>query len=354
MRRIMLVIGAVVVVVVVVLASATAGYWVLREKKVARDPTGDLVFTRHVEVDKVTSENGIEFVAGFPDALYVVGVDGSDRRLLARNAAEAAVSPDGRRIAFTRGGGVWIMERDGSHAKRLVRAASEPVWSPDGKTIYFSRWVEADLGESIFSIHDDGTHLARLTRAKGMEDMDPDRPHGCWQIHSDPSASPDGRSLAFTEQRNLCDGFSYIRVVSAEGNPLQVPFHLLSDGSDTFSTNHAAAWSPDGRRLAYGHYGRGAGLYVSRSDGSPTQLIADGDDPAWSPDNEWIAFVSIRPPGRYPANSGIWLVRGDGSQQHTVTRPAPCVDLDPGIPAPPTRCSSYYDPAWLPPLDTES
>lgn len=354
MRRIMLVTG--VLVVAVVLSSATAGQWLLRGKN-AGGPESELLFTRHVEVDKITSENGIEPVAVFPEDLYIVGVDGSNRRLLARNAAEAAVSPNGRRIAFARDGGVWIMERDGSHAKRLVKAASTPAWSPDGKTIYFARWVEADLGASLFSIREDGTHLVRLTHAKGMKDADPTRPHGCFQYHSDPSPAPDGRSLAFTEQRNICDGLSYIGVVSADGHPLQMPFRLLSDGRDTFgretfSANRAAAWSPDGRQLAYSHYGRAAGLYVSRTDRSPPLLIADGgvDNPAWSPEREWIAFVSARPPETYYAGSAIELVRVDGSHRRTVTRPTlACADLfRTETPTPPTRCSSYSDPAWLP------
>ena len=196
MRRTLLLVGA--AAVAVMLVSATAGYWVSRERTTA-NPTGELVFTHQVEVGKVTIEDGIVSLSVLPADLYVVGVDGSNRRLLARNAGGAAVSPDGRRIAFTRDGAVWVMQRDGSRGKRLVMTASDPAWSPDGKTIYFSRWVEADLGSSLFSIQDDGTHLVRLTRARGEEDMDPQRPHGCWQFHLEPSPSPDGRSVAFTE-----------------------------------------------------------------------------------------------------------------------------------------------------------
>ena len=355
MRRMTLFTSA--VVVAVVLVSATAGYRVLRGRTTAGNPTGELVFSRQAEVNKVTSEDGIVSLAVFPEDLYVVGVDGSNRRLLARNAGDAAVSPDGSRIAFTRDGAVWIMQRDGSRGTRLVRAASEPAWSPDGKTIYFSRWVEADLGSSLFSIRDDGTHLVRLTRAKGEEDADPNRPHGCWQYHQEPAPSPDGRSVAFTEDPNACDGLRYVRVVSPEGHPLQVPFRLLSATTRMFTANHAAAWSPDGRQLAYSGWddpNEAAGLYVSRSDRSPTRRIAVGDNPAWSPDGEWIAFAASRPSGRYPPNSGIWLVRADGTDQHTVTRPAPCADFSADTPAPPTRCTSYSDPAWLPVLDRQS
>jgi Tol biopolymer transport system component len=355
MRRMLLVMGA--AAVVVVLVSATVGYRVLREPATAGTPKGEIVFTRQVEVDKVTAVDGIVGLAVLPADLYVVGVDGSNRRLLTRHAAAAAVSPDGRRIAFTRNGAVWIMQRDTSKAKRLARAASGPAWSPDGTTIYFSRWVEADLGESLFSIRDDGTHLVRLTRATGEEDADPTRPHACWQYHQGPSPSPDGRAVAFTEQPNACDGLSDIRVVSPEGDPLQMPFRVLSAAPGTFMANYGAAWSPDGRQLAYGGWddpNTDAGLYVSRSDKSPTRRIAVGANPAWSPDSEWIAFSASHPPGRYPSNSGISLVRADGSLQHIVTQPTSCAVLDASIPAPATRCTSYGDPAWLPAAGTQS
>jgi Tol biopolymer transport system component len=352
-RRIVLLVGA--AAVAVVLASAAAGFWVSSEGPAESEPRGELVFTRLVEVDKVTSEDGIVGLSGPYEDLYVVGVDGSNRRLLARNAGDAAVSPDGRRIAFARNGAVWIMQRDGSGARRLVQAASEPAWSPVGTTVYFSRWIEADRGSSLFSIRADGTHLVRLTRAKGEEDMDPERPHGCWQMHEEPSPSPDGRVVAFTEAPNVCEGLSHVRVVSPEGRPLRLPFRTLADGAGTsnFNTAYAAAWSPDGRQLAYGGVDRSSqesGLYLSRSDGTPTRrLVVAAGNPAWSPDSEWIAFAASRPPGRYPPNSGIWLVRRDGSRRRIVTRPAPCAVLDASTPAPPTRCASFDAPAWLPP-----
>ena len=172
MRRPILLVAFVAVAFVMV--SVTAGYRVLRVRTTAGNPTGELVFTRQVEVSKVTSEDGIVSLGTPLEDLYVVGVDGSHRRLLARNAADAAVSPDGRRIAFTRGRAVWIMQRDGSQGKRLARAASDPAWSPDGKTIYFSRWVEADLGISLFSIRDDGTHARPVDASAGGGGLGPE------------------------------------------------------------------------------------------------------------------------------------------------------------------------------------
>ena len=50
-------------------------------------------------------------------------------------------SPDGRTIAFTRGGQIWLMDADGRGERQLTKissGAANPVWSPDGKWIAFN------------------------------------------------------------------------------------------------------------------------------------------------------------------------------------------------------------------------
>jgi dipeptidyl aminopeptidase/acylaminoacyl peptidase len=50
-------------------------------------------------------------------------------------------SPDGRTIAYTTGGQIWLMDADGGHKRQLTRISSgagNPVWSPDAKWIAFN------------------------------------------------------------------------------------------------------------------------------------------------------------------------------------------------------------------------
>ena len=50
-------------------------------------------------------------------------------------------SPDGRTIAFIKGGQVWLMDADGRGERQLTKissGAANPVWSPDGKWIAFN------------------------------------------------------------------------------------------------------------------------------------------------------------------------------------------------------------------------
>lgn len=48
-------------------------------------------------------------------------------------------SPNGKQLAFLKGGQLWTMKADGTAKRRLTtRAASGPSWAPDGKSIAFA------------------------------------------------------------------------------------------------------------------------------------------------------------------------------------------------------------------------
>ncbi len=80
-----------------------------------------------------------------------------------------------------------------------------------------------------------------------------------------------------------------------------------------------AAWSPDGRRIAFVSDRDGLGeIYVMNADGSGqtnlTNNPADDLDPAWSPDGKRITFASERD-GDYE----IYVMNADGSGQTRLT-----------------------------------
>jgi TolB protein len=111
-------------------------------------------------------------------------------------------SPDGKRIAFTirpfirtPGGGpkgqIAVINTDGSGFTHLtdvgVDSSDSPCWSPDGKQIAFER------GGSIFVMDADGTNERALAR-------------GGWNLS--PTWSPDGTRIAFVSLRNSTCGTS--------------------------------------------------------------------------------------------------------------------------------------------------
>ncbi|MFC0041749.1 protein kinase domain-containing protein [Actinomadura rayongensis] len=82
-------------------------------------------------------------------------------------AGDPAWSPDGRRIAYTRGkdpGEIWVMNADGTGGHRVTTGAeneSDPSWSPDGRWIAYVRGPFTD--SVVHAIRADGTGDRVLT-----------------------------------------------------------------------------------------------------------------------------------------------------------------------------------------------
>ena len=86
----------------------------------------------------------------------------------------------------------------------------------------------------------------------------------------------------------------------------------------------APAWSPDGRKIAFGRDRDGSNdeIYVINADGSgQRRLTQSGRQPLWSPDGQKIAFTSKR-----NGNDDIYVMNPDGSGQRNLTRNPARVD----------------------------
>src|SRR5262249_35718579 len=86
-----------------------------------------------------------------------------------------AWSPDGRRIAFERNDGVYVMDRDGRHSHKVTverYQTGAPAWSPDGTRLayvactapFLSRPCEHQYGFDVYTIRVDGHGKRRITR----------------------------------------------------------------------------------------------------------------------------------------------------------------------------------------------
>lgn len=182
-------------------------------------------------------------------------------------------SPDGKRIAWSRGDSVYVMNADGSGMRRVSQTPVDdkrypealtylPRWSPDCTRLAYTYQAIAGAAPELHVVNVDGSGDRRLA-AGGA-----------------PRWSPTGQRLSFIRGGDVW-------TIAADGSAAR---RLTDDGTDIA----AASWSPDGTRLAEA---RSAGLYVLRADGggqtriASTQRPSPGLAPEWSPSGGQIAFI---------------------------------------------------------------
>jgi Tol biopolymer transport system component len=222
-------------------------------------------------------------------------------------------SPDGTRIVFEREqdgnvpGGIWVVNADGFDATQIAEDGRVPNWSPDGSTIAFVRLQGP--GESLYLMDADGSDVRPLTPAGSVQG---DR---LWY----PTWSPDGSEIAFVSfHGNETD----VYVMKADGSGVR----QLASNLEVFGP---PAWSPDGASITLAINGQlngpVGGIALLATDGSGDMTFVPGtrteypnyvDNPTWSPDGRWLAYVQ--------GHSGqIMVVRPDGSDGQTF-------QVDPG------------------------
>jgi len=194
-----------------------------------------------------------------------------------------SISPDGKYIAFSYMGDIWIADTSGKDILRLTANPADdimPLWTPDGKTIVFASNRDGDY--DIYKINLYGGGPEQLT------------------FHSDAEypedISPDGKFILFRSHRNFHYHRPYVlfKININGGNPTRVINDFSSFG----------AYSPDGKKLAFirkyfkfqtRKYKGGAHPVIWIHQNNKFEKAVDFDCinayPLWKSDNELI-FVS--------------------------------------------------------------
>lgn len=213
--------------------------------------------------------SGIRFTApvdGQRD-VHIIVTASQEVRQLTRTAAsegDAAVSPDGRLIAYVAPNGahraLWLAGPDGDDARVLLSSEQldyfSPVWSPDGTRLTF--YSEArDNRDQIWIVDATSGNARRVTDGTGHNTF--------------PSWSPDGTHLLYT--RSSGDpGASDGELIS---HPLDGPPVALGVSGGVF----VGVWSPDGKSVAFTRFGADAAapfdtdLIIADADGRNERVI---------------------------------------------------------------------------------
>ena len=257
-----------------------------------------------------------------------------------------AWAPDGGSIAVGMSGSIWSVDPATGIATELVRSEdylSSPNWSPDGRWLVYT--ADAGSGPIQLEVLDtgtgeihrltddaeiyvdprfspDGTRLAYVsTRPSGFfniyireiangawagdeiavsydNSFGRDRLYfGPWDMHISPSWLPSGEELLIVSNRDVPLGSGNVFRIPARENGIDSRVAVLEEQS-LYRTQPDV--SIDGRRFVYSSTAGAAdqfnNLYVQpTTGGEPYKLTFfehDAFHPRWSPDGEWIAFIS--------------------------------------------------------------
>ncbi|WP_035356620.1 winged helix-turn-helix domain-containing protein [Edaphobacter aggregans] len=251
---------------------------------------------------------------GGPRAVVLFSFATGEKRCLATGshgdfAADDALSPDGRTVAFFRYtdaqySQLYAVPLTGG-PPRLVSDGTNfwnPMWTPDGKYIV------------VYSNRGNMVRPWRVPVAGGP--LEPEMVYpGVGSI------SRDGRRLVYAESQ-VGAAFSHFipaaiwrADLSNAGGPVLRTRKLIYSQF----MEDAAQPSPDGTRLALQSGRSGTNqIWLNSTDGDhPVQLTNIGEHsgtPRWSPDGRWIAFDA-----RVEDHAHIYVVDVDGRNLHAIT-----------------------------------
>ena len=260
--------------------------------------------------------NGLIAIHG-DDGLYLVNpAAGSASHVPGTlGAIHATWSPDGARLAATlwdgETPGVYTMKPDGTDRVPVTRGGSSPTWSPDAK--WLAVVFEGEEGSRLSVVSVDGKQERELVPGTGAA-----------ALVSAPAWSPNGELIAFV------DADDRIQLVTPDGES-RARFDV-----GAIPTN--LSWSPDASRLAFESLreskagSRNVVVVLDLATGKETVLSGEQDGasaPAWSPEGDQIAFLSMRLRETQPATTGhscggepyethLWSMRPDGTKAHRL------------------------------------
>ncbi len=270
--------------------------------------------------------------------IYRVSIDGGEMKQLTngdKSAASPRWSPDGKKLAFTTGGQIWLMDNDGDNKKPVTTISTEaaaPVWSPDGNWIAFTSDVYPDCSDDACNKKRDEdaekskvkahvttrllfrhwnewrdlkrTHLFVVSSkggtARELTPGDYDSPPYAASTSVDFAFSPDSREIAYLRNPDKVEAIStnsdIFVLPLAQGSPKNItqsnhgydvgPIYTRDGKFIIYRSQATASFEADRWRLMA--YNRAAGTSAELTQGFDQQV----EEIAVSPDGKFVYFTA--------------------------------------------------------------
>lgn len=213
------------------------------------------------------------------------------KRYVTSGATNMAVSPEGNEIAIIIRGELYVTDSKYKTTKRITNTPDQErsmSFSPDGRSIVFDSDVNGNWGLYLAKIKNpDEKNFAYAT------DIEIEPLYTCSTSAMQPEFSPDGKKVAFLENRDELRVIDIATkkvttVIPGENN------YSYSDGDIPFS------WSPDSQWLLSTFIGKGGwnnlDIAVAKADGSKVINLTESgytnSNPKWALNGKAVTYAT--------------------------------------------------------------
>ena len=235
-----------------------------------------------------------------------------------REIREPALSPDGRRVAFSAIGRVWVMDLPSGTPRRLTTGSgvveSSPAWTPDGQSVVYATWVDGEGGD-IHQVALTGGAPRNLTRAPAL--------------YSRLNFTPDGSRLVFARAPRFARTARTDENIPGQQSELNLELRWMPASG---GTQHSIVMVTDVGTMplgGYPHFTADTSRVFFHDDGGLQSVRWDGSD-------RRIVLANAAPQTQLSPD-GVHVLSRAGRRGHVylfeIPRLADSLVIDPTLPA---------------------
>lgn len=239
--------------------------------------------------------------------------DATEQKILSSGAESFAISPNGKLMAYTIRGEVFIKEAD-KEKSRSINVSDhpyrdvEPVWLNDSALLFCSDRTNGNFDMYLFR----STDTTERNVFKSMK-------HELLKItntdkdETEPIVSPDGKKIAYVRGR----GIFVVSDIAPDGK--------LSNEkilNNSWASPNSITWSPDSKWLAFSlsDLDFNEEIFIQAADNSSKAVNVsmhprNDNQPFWSADGSKLGFISERSSARSNDVYFVWLKKEDWEKE---------------------------------------